>query len=277
MARVKVGIIDDGYPTTETHLSIDEINELTMHCEWGSEVDLKDLNIRLVSESLRWKKKIEIQAFKHPNFYFNGNDWNWDFLVYDWEYNPDANSDEDLYEILTKTSCPIYIYTAWDKFDDIPLILNTARFQPYQQNNRYKLLNKSETVSEETILKDILKAFQKGEDVHWNDINIKLFPSKYIIDFDEFWKLQFLLGSETLYNYLKENNVIDENAITKLFAKSPYKFFIDEHKSILSSSNNELLVSAVGKLTEISMLDTLKSIGIDKMEEAKEKGYIEIR
>lgn len=278
MATVKVGIIDDGYPTTNSHISVEEISQLTLqNDEWGSEIDLRDLNIRLVSESVRWKRKIYVEAFKHPNFYFNKKDWEWDFLVFDWEYKPEADSQAYLHEILSLTKCPVYIYSAWDKIDDIPRILKEDRFSKFKEDNRYQILNKSEKQSEDTILTSILDVFNKGEIINWHGLEFELFPSKYIVGEDDFWKLEFLLGSDYLKNLIIKTGVVNEETVLTLFSQSNYKFFIDKHKKILSSSANELLEAYLGKLTELSMIDALKSVGIDKMEEAKEKGYTDIK
>ena len=278
MATIKVGIIDDGYPTYDSQISVEEISKLTLlNDEWGSEIDLRDLNIRLVGESTRWKRKIHLEAFKHPNFYFNKKDWAWDFLVFDWEYKPEADSQAYLYELLSLTNCPVYIYTAWDKIDDIPRILEDDRFSKFKEVNRYHVLNKSEKTSEDTILNSILEAFKKGETINWQGLDFTLFPSKYVVDEDDFWKLQFLLGSENLKNLIKKTGTVNEETIITFFTQSNYKFFIDEHKKVLSSSANQLLESYLGKLTGLSMIDALKSVGIDKMEEAKEKGYTDIK
>jgi hypothetical protein len=150
------------------------------------------------------------------------------------------------------------------------------QFDAFKKANRYQILNKSEKVSEEIILDSVSKAFSKGEDISWNGLQFKLFPSKFVVDQDDFWKLQFLLGSEHLTKLVSESKEVSEAKILDFFSKSEYKFYIDDHKKLLSSSNNNLIQSYVGKLTELTMIDALKTVGIDKMEEAKEKGYTEI-
>lgn len=275
MANVKIGIIDDGYPTFDHRMSLEEISELTVKEDWASETGLQELNIKLISQSLQLKRKIHVEAFKHPNFYFNAEDDTWDYLIYDWEYKPETNSDNDLLTILSRTNCPIYIYSAWDKIDRIPEILAEERFTPF--TGRYEILNKGEKTSEEKILEDVMRVFREGEDVEWKNNRFKLFPSKYVVDMDDFWKLQFLLGAEQLNDLLSKTEKVDEGKIFEFFEQSKYKFFIDAHKTVLSSSNSELIQSFVGQLTELTMLDTLKAVGIDKMEKAKEKGYTEIK
>lgn len=275
MASVKIGIIDDGYPTIEQHISVEEISGLAVE-DWGSEEDLRQLNFNLVKESLRFNHRIQLEAFKHPNFYFNKDDWNWDVLVFDWEYKPETNSHNDLLEILQKTTCPIYIYSAWDKIDDIPTLLQAEEFTPFREQQRYEILSKGDSDSGRRILEKVMHCFLKGEDISWEGIDFRLIPSKYVVDFDDFWKLRFLLGKEFLREFISKEKVIDEGQILNLFSLSRYKFFINRNKTILSSSKSELLESFAGELMELSMIDTLKAVGIDKMEEAKEKGYTEI-
>ncbi len=282
MNQLRVDIIDDGYPTTQHSLSIDDINDLTFKEEWGSEIDLKDLNIKLVSNSLSWRKKIDLNAYLHPNFYLNKysnlNQFSKvsDFIIYDWEYKPESNSDEYLFRILDSTNCPIFIYSAWDKIDDIPNLLMTSRFDKFKKEKRYTILNKSDKESEDIIMSKVMECFNKGKSVKWDSSEIKLIPSKYIIDSEEFWKLRFLLGSVYLSSKLNDIIELSENSINDLFDNSKYKFFIDNQKSILTSSDSELMRTKFGNLTELSMIETLKAVGIDKMIEAKEKGYTEI-
>lgn len=280
MAQVKVGIIDDGYPSTQTLLTVDDINKLTpLEDEWGSEIDLRDLNIRLVGESFRWKRKIHVEAFKHPNFYFNKRDWNWDFLIFDWEYKPESNSVDYLRKTLSLTKCPIYIYTAYNKFDDIPNLLSTIQFSQFREKNRFQIFNKSEKHSEDTILDFILEKFQKGEDVLFENTPLTIKPSKHIIDSEDFWILKSLIGTENILSALKEknSNIVDEDTILLMFEKSKYNFFIDKHKSILSASNNQLISEKFGELKSLSMIDALNIFGIEKLEETKERGYSKIK
>ena len=84
MGQVKVGIIDDGYPVMdENRFSIERINALIQNENWGSEESLRDLNIRLTSESLISKKRIRLEGFNHPETYINSNEFDSDFLIYD--------------------------------------------------------------------------------------------------------------------------------------------------------------------------------------------------
>lgn len=280
MATVRVGIIDDGYPTTQSELSVDDINKLTpLEDEWGSEIDLRDLNIKLVGEALRWKRKIQLEAFKHPNFYFNKRDWQYDFLVFDWEYRPESDSVSYLRKTLSLTKCPIYIYTAWNKIDHIPELLNAIQFSQFKEKQRFQILNKSDKESEDTILKSVLAKFQEGDKINWQGLDLIIKPSKHVIDADDFWLLRALIGSEHIVQELKkqDTNVIDELSIQKMFEQSAFKFYIDKGKSILSASNNQLVATKLGELKELHMIEALNTFGIDKLEEAREKGFTTIK
>ncbi len=186
MAELNIGIIDDGYPTMESVLDVDKINKMTLEEQWGSEIDLRELNIRLIGEVLKWKRKIKLKSYTHPSFYFNEYDYNQDFLVYDWEYKPESNSDDYLFDILNLTKSHVFIYSAWDKIDNIPQILENDRFIPFLKEERYEIVNKSDDKSEDIILNKIIDAFTKGENINWKNVILKFYPSKYLIDFDDF-------------------------------------------------------------------------------------------
>jgi hypothetical protein len=99
------------------------------------------------------------------------------------------------------------------------------------------------------------------------------------VDSDDFWMLRSLIGSDNILSFLKEMNstVIDEDSILNMFEKSNFKFFIDKKNSILSASNNQLVASKLGELDELSMSDALSIFGIEKLEEAREKGFTIIK
>lgn len=279
MATVRVGIIDDGYPVMgEKNLSIERIEQLTTpENDWGQEESLRELSIQLSSKSRIWKRKIEFQAFNHPQTFKEEQNFSSDFLIYDWEYKPVAASVDDFYEILQLTNSKIFIYSAYDKIDKIPELLDEDRFQKFRKQERYEIRSKGSDYDTDAIMKRIMDKFESGEEVVWENISIKIIPSRYLIDHEEFWKIKSIVGASNLYSFAKKINVFDENSIETLFKEMMDLFFIDSKKNILSSFESEILNAGYGKMQKISAIEALQAFGIDKLEEAKEKGYTEIR
>ena len=280
MAQIKVGIIDDGYPVMdENRFSIERINALVQNENWGSEESLRDLNIRLTSESLISKKRIRLEGFNHPETFITAKEFDSDFLIYDWEYKPICEPHDQLLEILKLTTSKIFIYSGWDKFDKISETLDEQKFKVYREANRYEVLSKSDDEHSDKIIQNILKKFHDGEVIKWNQMDLTIKPSKFIIDSEDFWLLRALIGSENIVKFLTEEktSVLEEDSIQKMFEQSTFKFFIDKHKSILSASNNQLVASKLGDLTELSIAEAANIFGIEKLEEAREKGFTTIK
>ncbi|WP_016756078.1 hypothetical protein [Leptospira santarosai] len=279
MNSVKVGIIDDGFPIQgETKLDFEMIDNLTrLEENWGSEENLRELSIKLISESLLWKQRIHVEAFSHPEFYLREDDLKLDYIIYDWEYKPYCDSPEALYEILSTSQARVFIYSAYDKISMIPQFLQGAKFKEFDKNDRYKVLGKSEVNSDDTILNEIMDRFKTGELMNWGDQQIKIIPSKYVVDSTEFWKLKSVFGYDSVKSIIKEtDNIIDENSINIMADRSAYKYYIDDNKKILSSINTTALTERFGQLRELSMRDAFV-FGLDKLEEAKERGYTKIK
>jgi hypothetical protein len=107
------------------------------------------------------------------------------------------------------------------------------------------------------------------------ETNIKFLKNdNYIESIKELWMLESLFGKIEVRKFIIENNrEISKTIIEKLFQKYPLTFYIDDKKSILASTNSELLAIHYGKFSEISGSDALKYFKIQEIEEAKEKGY----
>lgn len=279
MAIVKVGIIDDGYPTLgEKHLSTERIDQLIRDEEdWGQEEGLRELSIQLSSKSRIWKRRIQVQAFNHPQTFREYQDFDSDFLIYDWEYKPVSASTDDFYEILNATSSKIFIFSAYDTIDKIPQLLDDDKFRKFKMEDRFDIMDKGTDDNINTIIEGIMSKFQGGEDVVWENTPIKIIPSRHLIDKDDFWKLKSVIGTDALLEFAKQVSIFNEENIEKLFDKIQDVYFIDAKKNILSSAETELLNYGFGKLQAISALEALKAFTIDKLEEAKEKGYTEIK
>jgi hypothetical protein len=279
MATIKVGIIDDGYPVLdEKFLTTERIEELTTSAEdWGQEESLRELSIKLTGKSRIWKKRIQFSGFNHPQTFKENNDFSSDFLIYDWEYKPVSASTEDFFDILNETSSKIFIYSAYDKIDRIPELLVDDKFAKFRAENRYEIKSKGNDDDTDAIIGAIMKKFEDGEDVIWEGLPIRIIPSRHLIDQEDFWKIKSVVGTETLLGFAQEVKLFNEQSIEELFSKLPDTYFIDTKKNILSSAETELLSMGFGKLQKITALEALKAFTMDKLEEAKEKGYAEIK
>ena len=281
MNLVKVGIIDDGYPAIgETHFDLDRINALTKDEDWAQETSLKDLNLKLVARSIHWKRKIQLESFSHPEFFVAKADLLWNFIAFDWEYGmqqSDKPVDRYLLEVLNTTPAKISIFTSYSGIDALPNLLERDEFSVFANAGRLNILDKTNDESVKNFLAEVETLFKKGETTVWADLEITIKPSKFIIDSEEFWKLLSILGAKPIKEFIvNESNIIDEDSILELFKKSDKKYFIDSGKNILSSSNNSFLKSGYGELTSISSTDAVTIFGVDKVEEAIERGYTEI-
>jgi len=284
MARVNFGIIDDGFPVTgKTKLEFDAIQELTGKDEWDySETSLRELNIQLVSKSIISKRRINVNGFYNPEFFFNNEIKAWDFLSFDWEYKMQQSEKEPehyLLEILKTTTAKVFVFTGWEKRMHISSIIEQGEFKHFRDNNRLEMLEKNEDDSVNQMLQDVDNVYGKGEEVQLKDSTVLIKPSRYIIDSQDFWLLRALIGSDNILSILKEiqSNIIDEISIHLMFEKSSFKFFIDKQNSILSASNNQLVASKLGELDELTMSEALSIFGIEKLEEAREKGFTTIK
>ncbi len=281
MNLVKVGIIDDGYPAIgETHFDLDRINALTIEEDWAQENSLKDLNLKLVAHSIHWKRKIHLESFSHPEFFVPQADPTWNFIAFDWEYGMQQSAkpiDRYLLEVLNATAAKISIFTAYSGIDAIPNLLERPEFADFVNSGRLDILDKTDNKSVKSFLLNVETLFKNGETTVWADLELTIKPSKFIVDSEELWKLLSILGTQPVEDFIRhESSVLDEDAIFDLFKKSDKRYFINSGKNILSSSNSSFLTAGYGELLSISSADAVNIFGIDKVEEAIERGYTEI-
>jgi hypothetical protein len=283
MAQVNFGIIDDGFPVTmKSKLEFSDIQRLTGVDEWGSEIDLRELNMQLVAKSVQFKGRINVNGFYNPEFFFSNQNNQWDFLSFDWEYKmhqTEKDSEQYLLEILNATSAKVFVFTGWEKRIHVSSIIESGEFKRFTEMGRLEMLEKNEDDNVTEMLNNVTNLIDKGEEIQIGDLTILIKPSRHIVDSDDFWMLRSLIGSDNILSFLKEMNstVIDEDSILNMFEKSNFKFFIDKKNSILSASNNQLVASKLGELDELSMSDALSIFGIEKLEEAREKGFTIIK
>jgi len=250
--------------------------------EWGSETDLRELNMQLVAKSVQFKGRINVNGFYNPEFFFSTQKGKWDFLSFDWEYKmhqAEKDSEHYLLEILNTTTAKVFVFTGWEKRIHVSSIMEGADFKHFREMGRLEMFEKNEDDNVTQMLNNVAKFIDKGEEVQFLGVTILIKPSRHIVDSHDFWLLKSLIGSENILSVLEEirSKVINEESIQMMFEKSKFKFFIDKRNSILSASNNQLVASKLGELDELSMSVALSIFGIEKLEEAREKGFTIIK
>jgi hypothetical protein len=194
-------------------------------------------------------------------------------------HQTEKDSEQYLLEILNATSAKVFVFTGWEKRIHVSSIIESGEFKRFTEMGRLEMLEKNEDDNVTEMLNNVTNLIDKGEEIQIGDLTILIKPSRHIVDSDDFWMLRSLIGSDNILSFLKEMNstVIDEDSILNMFEKSNFKFFIDKKNSILSASNNQLVASKLGELDELSMSDALSIFGIEKLEEAREKGFTIIK
>ena len=69
---------------------------------------------------------------------------------------------------------------------------------------------------------------------------------------------------------------ISSASIEKLFAKQSLQFFLDAREKNLFSYTSTVFTKKYGDLTPVNALTALREYGIDKLEQASEKGFTRI-
>lgn len=101
-------------------------------------------------------------------------------------------------------------------------------------------------------------------------------PGKYLTQYNQFWFLESLLGSDIIKKALKRRGVVDDQLIERLFSKDKHLYYLNQNRSYLLATSNELLEFDFGTLIPITALEALQQFGLEKMEEAKEKLYVRL-
>ncbi len=109
------------------------------------------------------------------------------------------------------------------------------------------------------------------------EVPIKFHKNSYLNSFDDFWKLQALFKKEELKKVLNSFSGEISNAfIEAIFKTGNLKIFTDDNKKYLFAYTSPAFSKKYGELTPINALAALKQYGIDKLEQASEKGHIKI-
>ena len=92
----------------------------------------------------------------------------------------------------------------------------------------------------------------------------------YITKPEDSWLITSFFNIKIDYKFLKDSLV--EN----LFENADFNFFLNQHNDYLFIATSELIEHDFGKLHPISAIEALKKFGLKRLEDAKEKSFIQI-
>ncbi len=118
---------------------------------------------------------------------------------------------------------------------------------------------------------------QKNEVQKLFDIPVKFYKNDYLNSLSDFWKIEALFKKEDIISMLQSfSGEISAASIENLFTKPTLQFFTDANEIILFSYTSTVFTKKYGALTPVNALTALKEYGIDKLEQASEKGFTRI-
>lgn len=118
---------------------------------------------------------------------------------------------------------------------------------------------------------------QKEEQPKLFDIPVNFYKNNYLPSLSEFWKIEALFKKDDIISMLQSSaGEISDTTIEKLFTKQSLKFYIDEKEKNLFSTTSTVYTKKYGELIPVNALTALKEYGIDKLEQASEKGFTRI-
>ena len=92
----------------------------------------------------------------------------------------------------------------------------------------------------------------------------------YITKPEDAWLITSFFNIKIDYKFLKDSLV--EN----LFENADFNFFLNQHNDYLFIATSELIEHNFGKLHPISAIEALKKFGLKRLEDAKEKSFIQV-
>ncbi|MBR2457598.1 MAG: hypothetical protein IKB31_10725 [Bacteroidaceae bacterium] len=169
--------IDDKIPVSQYFDDTDIISGMVIQfllrnegTEWGDHV-VKGLCERLLNDKENWS----VSAFTSPAFYDNyirDNVYSPEIMIYDWDYNMGAGSDDSesyLLKILESSHTMVFIFSESDNILEINEIVQKQEF--YKFRNRLNVVNKGDVDSVESIFSKITEkesqnfSFRYGHEV----------------------------------------------------------------------------------------------------------------
>lgn len=118
---------------------------------------------------------------------------------------------------------------------------------------------------------------QKEEQQKIFDMPVKFYKNAYLNSLNDFWKIEALFKKDDIVSMLQSfSGEISEASIEKLFTNQSLQFFIDQKENNLFSYSSSVFTKKYGELIPVNALNALKEYGIDKLEQASEKGFTRI-
>ena len=102
---------------------------------------------------------------------------------------------------------------------------------------------------------------------HWNEKSSK---KTYITKPEDTWLLS------AFFDVKIDFDLLNDSIIENLFENAHFNFYLNEDEKFLFICTSEILEHDFGKLHPISGIDALKNFGLQKLEVAKEKGYVKV-
>lgn len=175
--------IDDKIPVSQYpdyFKDTDIINESVLNfllktegTNW-SDIVVKNMCERLINDSDNWS----ISAFTSPNFYnnyVNETVYAPEIIIYDWDYNTGAGSNESedcLLEILKTSYTMIFVFSEQDNINEINSVLDDVKFNNFKE--RLSVIDKSTPNSINLIFEQIGQkednnfSFRYGHEIIYN-------------------------------------------------------------------------------------------------------------
>ena len=92
----------------------------------------------------------------------------------------------------------------------------------------------------------------------------------YVTKPEDAWLITSFFNIKIDYKFLRDSLV--EN----LFENADLNFFLNQRNDYLFIANSELIEYDFGKLHPISAIESLKKFGLKRLEDAKEKSFVQI-
>ena len=92
----------------------------------------------------------------------------------------------------------------------------------------------------------------------------------YVTKPEDAWLITSFFNIKIDYKFLKDSLV--EN----LFENADFNFFLNQRNDYLFIATSELIEYDFGKLHPISAIEALKKFGLKRLEDAKEKSFVQI-
>ena len=147
-------------------------------------------------------------------------------------------------------------------------VVRDILFSPQQRTFRVNIDSQNKGLEEREVSFLPSNAYYEGIPVY---VDVpKLAPANI-------WMLESLFSKEqVLITLLRRNRVIDTSFVKDLLKENHLVFYLNSNKTFLLANNSELFQNDFGKLTKINGIAAFKQFGIEKLEEAKEKGYVRL-